>query len=294
MKYQIRHRTFYRYEEAVTLSQNQLRLTPMENSKQTLLSFQLHITPEPDHIWHKTDYFGAKLHGFDLQVSHSMLEVVALSEVLVNTDFNQTFTSSLPWEQVVQQIQNPVSPEQIKASEFILPSPYIKLHTEIKHYMLRFFTNNKPLTACIKDLMQAFYQDFTYESGATSLDTPLTEVLVKRKGVCQDFAHFCISGLRSLGLACRYVSGYLETLPPPGAPKLAGADASHAWCSVYCPNAGWIDFDPTNNLFPTHQHITVAIGRDFADVSPLKGILHGGGRSHLQVAVDVNRELELP
>jgi transglutaminase-like putative cysteine protease len=227
-------------------------------------------------------------------VSHSMLEVIAQSEVEVISDLDHTLLASTPWEQIVHQLQNPSQWEQIKASEFTQPSPYVQLHREVQAYVQQFFPPGRPLLACITDLMSNFHRDFKYETGATTLDTPLTTFLEQRKGVCQDFVHFCISGLRSLGLACRYVSGYLETLPPPGMPKLEGADASHAWCSVFCPDYGWIDFDPTNNIFPTHQHITVAIGRDFADVSPLKGILHGGGHSVLQVAVDVNRELEVP
>jgi len=187
--------------------------------------------------------------------------------------------------------RDPVSPEVVEPYQFCFNSPLIRSSTELADYARKSFNDATPLLEGVQDLNRRIHADFKYDPVATTVATPLDEVLANRRGVCQDFAHLAIACLRSLGLSARYVSGYLRTHSAPGKPRLAGADASHAWFSAYCPGIGWVDFDPTNNLIPAQEHITVAYGRDFSDVSPVTGILVGGG-SH-QVTVGVNVE-ELP
>jgi transglutaminase-like putative cysteine protease len=183
--------------------------------------------------------------------------------------------------------RDPVSPEVVEPYQFIFDSPQVRASFELADYAAQSFPAGTPLLAGARDLTRRIFEDFKYDAKATTVATPLEEVLEKRRGVCQDFAHLGIACLRSLGLPARYVSGYLRTRPPEGKPRLTGADASHAWFAVYCHGTGWVDFDPTNNLQPAEEHITVAYGRDFGDVSPLAGILTGGGKHALKVAVDV-------
>jgi transglutaminase-like putative cysteine protease len=180
-------------------------------------------------------------------------------------------------------------PDILEALTYRYASPMITDSQLLAEYAVPSFLSNRPLIEAASELMQRIYQDFNYEAGVTTIATPLSEVLTSRRGVCQDFAHLGIACVRSMGLAARYVSGYIETLPPPGKEKLVGADASHAWFSVYCGEAGWIDFDPTNNRIPDEQHITVAWGRDFSDVSPIRGVALGGGKHKVLVSVDVAR-----
>jgi transglutaminase-like putative cysteine protease len=181
-------------------------------------------------------------------------------------------------------------PEEIEARLYMLESDFIEFSSEVSAYSALSFSPNRALRDAVEDLMHRIYADYQYDPGFSNIATPLKDVIKHRKGVCQDFAHLAIACLRMQGIAARYVSGYLETLPPPGKQKLVGADASHAWFSVFIPHQGWIDFDPTNAKIPEEQHITVAWGRDYADVAPLKGVIFGGGKKHkLHVAVDVER-----
>ena len=195
--------------------------------------------------------------------------------------------SSPAWDEGARLFCDPVAPEVVEPYQFVFDSPHVRASLELADYALESFSRATPLLAGAQDLTRRIFRDFKFDPRATTVATPLEEVLEKRRGVCQDFAHLGIACLRSLGLPARYVSGYLRTRAPPGREKLVGADASHAWFSLFCPNAGWVDFDPTNNLMPAEEHITVAYGRDFGDVSPFSGILTGGGSHEVQVAVDV-------
>ena len=194
---------------------------------------------------------------------------------------------SLSWEKARDRLRNDRSADVIEATQFTLDSPMIKTDELLAEYAKGSFLPGRPLDEAVHDLMQRIYAEFKYDPEFSTIATPLTEVMKHRSGVCQDFAHLAIGCLRSRGLAARYVSGYIETAPPPGKERLIGADASHAWFSVFHPGFGWLDFDPTNNQLPTDRHITVAWGRDYADVTPLRGVAFGGGKHKLKVAVDV-------
>ncbi len=197
--------------------------------------------------------------------------------------------ASLPWETVRDRQHTDLNLEVLAAREFVLDSPLLAVFPELTAYAAPSFKPGRAVVEAVHDLMQRIHQDFEFKAGVTTLTIPLTEVLQRRRGVCQDFAHLMVGCVRSQGLAARYMSGYIETLPPPGQTKLVGADASHAWGSVFVPDLGWLDFDPTNNLIPREQHITLAWGRDFADITPLKGVLFSAGDHQLKVSVDVSR-----
>ena len=201
-----------------------------------------------------------------------------------NLDFGNTCAYSK------QRLHQSADPECLTAREFLLDSPMIQQHADLAHYAAAFFPDDRPFLSAVMDLTEKIYTDFTYDPGFSDVATPLSDVLKHKRGVCQDFAHFAIGCLRSLGYPARYVSGYLETLPPPGQEKLVGADATHAWFGVFSPGEGWFEFDPTNNKMASEQHITTAWGRDYSDVTPLKGVIFGGGKQHtLSVSVDVQR-----
>jgi len=287
MKYLIIHTTRYRYSEPASLSQNELFLSPRDTAGQRVLDSTLDIEPEPQYFHQRTDYFGNNVIIFMVQHPHNELVVTARSTV-------ESFPAIVPiaqttgaWEEVVTRVKRHQAAEERHAYQFSFPSPLIEIDEAITEYGRLSFTPGRPVLEAALELTQRIYDDFTYDKNATDVDTSVSQVLQKKRGVCQDFAHFCISCLRGLGLAARYVSGYLETLPPPGKPKLIGVDASHAWLSLYIPDIGWVDLDPTNNLIPGHQHITLAWGRDYGDVTPVKGVVMGGGVHTLAVTVDM-------
>jgi transglutaminase-like putative cysteine protease len=262
---------------------------PRNSNWQTCLHSQLWINPIPALMQEKTDFFSNRSHYFTIQTAHKTLTVTAISDVEVNPPQNISLESDT-WENIRNELAIDMSPEGIEARSFILDSPFITTkNQDILEYAVTSFTDARPLLEAVMDLTSRIYNDFTYDPQFTTIATPLSEVLEHRRGVCQDFAHLAIAGIRTMGLAARYVSGYLETLPPPGQPKLRGVDASHAWFSVYVPTVGWVDFDPTNNQTLTEQYITTAWGRDYEDVTPLKGIIFGGGEHQLEVSVDVER-----
>ncbi|WP_440905991.1 transglutaminase family protein [Catenovulum sp. SX2] len=290
MKYTIKHTTTYSYSEPVNLCQNHARLTPISNQYQQCLTTEIVTSPTVDYLQSFIDYFGNRVSVFDIPTQHEVLQVTAISEVeIYNRQQINMLGWQMPWESVVQALANPITPQTLKAAEFTLVSAFTRYQAEMKDYALQSFTPNRPIVEACEDLMARIFSDFQYESGATTISTPLAEVFASKKGVCQDFAHFALACLRSIGLAGRYVSGYIETFPPEGQEKLEGADATHAWFALYVPDVGWVDFDPTNNVLPNDQHITLAVGRDFADVTPLKGIVFGGGMHQLAVAVDMKR-----
>jgi transglutaminase-like putative cysteine protease len=238
-----------------------------------------------------SDLFGNRQASFSIQIPHNKLIVTAISEVeiiSIGSLLNDAFPTS--WEQAADHLKIATEDTDIEARMYILESEFIEFSDEVLEYSNKSFTPGRPLQEAVEDLMRRIYKEFDYVPGFSSIATPLHEVLRHHKGVCQDFAHLAIACLRMKGLAARYVSGYLETIPPKGSQRLVGADASHAWFGVFVPHQGWIDFDPTNAQIPAEQHITAAWGRDYADVAPLKGVIFGGGEKRkLEVSVDVER-----
>jgi transglutaminase-like putative cysteine protease len=287
MNYRITHRTLYEYAAPVTVSHHVTRLEPRAADGQACADFAMEIFPAPALRQERADYFGNRLCFFSIQEVHSKLEIVTQSRVSVASRNNPAAENSPAWERVAELFRDPVSPEVVEPYEFVFDSPQIRASFDLADYARESFSEGTPLLTGAADLTRRIFEDFKYDSKATTVATPLEEVLEKRRGVCQDFAHLGIACLRSLGLPARYVSGYLRTHPPEGQPRLVGADASHAWFSVFCPDAGWVDFDPTNNCLAGEEHITVAHGRDFGDVSPVAGILTGGGAHEVKVSVDV-------
>jgi transglutaminase-like putative cysteine protease len=291
MKYRVTHSTKYNYSENVTLCHNVAHLLPRTTPQQTCRISELKISPLPVAVNEWSDLFGNRQASFSIQLPHTELIVTAISEVEVSSSgslLNDAFPTA--WEQAIDYMQTASDHETIDARMYVLESEFIEFSDEVRNYTDTSFTPGRPLLEAVEDLMHRIYKEFDYVPGFSSIATPLGEVLKHRKGVCQDFAHLAIACLRMQGLAARYVSGYLETIPPAGKPRLVGADASHAWFSVFVPHQGWIDFDPTNAQIPAEQHITVAWGRDYADVAPLKGVIFGGGdKNKLKVSVDVER-----
>lgn len=287
MNYHVTHRTFYEYEAPVSVSHHVARLEPRHTHRQSVERFSLKIFPEPTLRKNRADFFGNRLCFFAIQESHSKLEIITNSRVTVRSALDDSAEPSVSWEKVGAMFKDPVSPEVVEPYQFVFDSPQVQASAELAAYARQSFDSGAPLLASVRDLSRRIFNDFKYVPQVTTIATPLEEVLAKRHGVCQDFAHLGIACLRSLGLPARYVSGYLRTQPPVGSPRLVGADASHAWFSVFCPGAGWVDFDPTNNLQAGEDHIAVAYGRDFGDVSPVAGILTGGGRHEVKVSVDV-------
>ena len=288
MNYRIVHITEYDYSGFVGLCHNEARLKPRNLLNHKCLSSYISIDPPPMDFHERSDFFGNIVSYFSIQQPHEKLTITATSEVSVSPERNIFEVSNTQaWEKVVLRLQGDRSAEIFDALQYTLDSPMAESSAALKLYALESFPAGMPLLRAVENLMQRIFSDFTYDPGFTNIATPLSEVFEHRRGVCQDFAHLAIACLRSLGLAARYVSGYIETLPKEGEEKLVGADASHAWFAVYLPDAGWVDFDPTNNQMPMDRHITVAWGRDFNDVTPLKGVAFGGGQHKLNVSVDV-------
>jgi transglutaminase-like putative cysteine protease len=287
MKYRILHKTDYRYSEPASLSQNELFLLPRQTATQRVLDSRLDIDPEPQYLHRRTDYFGNQVQVFMVQQPHSALTMTAASSVETIRAATPQPAGTPAWETVAQRLAAPGRADELDACQFLFPSPLVTVSPAAAAYARSSFAPGQPVLACALDLIRRINTEYTYDKSATTIDTPVEQVLKNRKGVCQDFAHLAVSCLRALGLAARYVSGYLETLPPPGKSKLVGADASHAWISIFIPDTGWVDLAPTNNLIPGEAHITLAWGRDYGDVTPVKGVVMGGGAHDLSVMVDV-------
>lgn len=290
MKYQVVHKTAYSYSEPASLSQNELFLKPRNTASQTLVSSRIVITPKPQYENERMDYFGNSSRVFMVQQPHNELVMTSVSSVEVALPVNTDPEFTLPWEKAGEILLSDHAPEVLDASQFIFPSPLVTVNKKAVAYGRRSFIPGRPVLSAAIDLMNRIFREFTYDKSATTVDTSVDQVFKNKRGVCQDFAHLFISCLRARGLAARYVSGYLRTLPPPGKPRLVGADASHAWVSVFIPGTGWIDLDPTNNVIPGTSHITVAWGRDYGDVTPVKGVVMGGGVHTLTVMVDVTEQ----
>lgn len=286
MIYRIVHRTAYKYKYPVSVGNHVACLKPRSLPRHRLAQSKLHIEPSPATITERVDYFGNHLCFFTIEEPHDELVVEARSEVIMEQNA-ALWPQSPPWEEAARMLQEAHDPAVLEAFQFRFESPRIRLRPEFASYALESFTGRRPMHEAFLDLTARIHRDFRFESRATNVRTPVEEVFRKRRGVCQDFAHVQVACLRSIGLSARYVSGYLRTYPPPGQPRLVGADASHAWVSAYCPGLGWLDMDPTNNVVPSDGHVTLAWGRDFGDVSPLHGLILGGGVHTLKVAVDL-------
>lgn len=290
--YSVIHETSYRYDSPVSLSRQQLHLTPRDCSWQRCLAHEIVIAPEPTLTLSRLDHFGNLVRQFAIEAPHGALIVRAESRVQV-LPHSSALDASPPWEEVQRALAYKTMPVQLEANSLLFESPCVRVKREFAAYARPCFTPQRPLLEAVQALMNQIHREFEFDPKATTVSTPVLKVLEDKRGVCQDFSHLMLSCLRSLGLAARYVSGYLLTQPPPGKPRLIGADASHAWVSVYCPDVDggkgghWVDFDPTNNLIPDTQHITLAWGRDFGDVSPLRGVILGGDEHELDVAVTV-------
>jgi transglutaminase-like putative cysteine protease len=289
MRFRINHVTRYHYAEAVSLCHSIAHLKPRIQPGQRLLSAQVRVDPWPAVSREHSDFFGNRVSYFSIQQSHRSLDVTSLSEVDVRALPLPDPAASPPWELVLEQLRGRRDELTLESRIFTLPSPYVPLDPLAADYARQSFAPGRPILEATAALMGRIFRDFEYDPHFTTVATPLRDVLKHRKGVCQDFAHLALSCLRGIGLAARYVSGYLETQPPPGQKKLLGADASHAWFGLYLPGTGWVDFDPTNDAIPREQHITAAVGRDFNDVTPLRGVFYGGGEHRVEVAVDVDR-----
>lgn len=289
MDYSVTHRTTYRYGTDVAVSHHLGRLHPRELPWQQVGDFALQVEPAPTALDERIDFYGNPTSYFSIGSPHEKLIVTARSRVRVAAPLLPIATQTPPWEMVRQRCASDVLMPDSAVGEFRFNSPHITRRPAFADYAAPSFPRECPLLQGVCDLTARIYRDFKFDARATTTATPIDEVLVHRRGVCQDFAHLAIACLRSLGLPARYVSGYLETQPPPGRPRLVGADASHAWFSVWCPAHGWIDADPTNNILPGDRHITIAWGRDFSDVSPLRGVVVGGRDHSLGVSVDVAR-----
>ncbi len=288
MNFEISHRTIYRYSAPVAQSHHLLHLQPRPHSRQKVLGYSLLIDPAPASTTDLTDDFGNPASIVTIERDHTQLTILSRARVDVEAPDDFDPADSASWNDVAAHLRANLGAETFGAILYSCPSRYIRPSREIHKFARASFPEGRPLLEAACDLTARIYQNFTYQSGTTDVATPVEEVLRQRKGVCQDFAHLEIACLRTLGLAARYVSGYLLTRPPEGRPKLVGADASHAWISVWAAEMGWVDFDPTNNVTPKEEHIALAFGRDYHDVSPVSGVLLGGGEHEVEVSVDVN------
>jgi transglutaminase-like putative cysteine protease len=287
VQYRVSHVTTYRYDEPVSICHNELRLTPRDRPGQRLLRSQLLIEPPPSALQRDTDYFGNAVTLLTLQEPHDRLTITAMSQVEVSPPSPGGARSASAWEDVVERLRTERSAETLEAYEFAFGSPLASGDEALKRFATESFPAGRPLFEAVRELTARIHAEFTYDPEATTVSTPVARVLRERRGVCQDFAHLEIAALRSLGVAARYVSGYIRTIAVPGQERVVGADASHAWLGVYEPGRGWVDFDPTNDVVANGSHVTLAWGRDYADVPPVKGVVLGGGEHTMDVAVDV-------
>lgn len=291
MNYRITHRTEYAYAEPVTISHHAARLQPRRQSGQAVADFSLDIRPEPAVCTARRDFFGNDVCVFSVQALHRRLSITASARVALEPGLPPAADQSPAWDTVAARLRALVAgADEVEAQQYVFDSPQVICSAELAAYAAPSFPPGRALLAGVRELTARIHADFTYEPGATTVATPVAEVLESRRGVCQDFTHLALGALRSLGLPARYVSGYLHTRRAAAGPGLIGADATHAWFAVFCPGYGWVDFDPTNDLMPGHEHITLAVGRDFQDISPVAGIIVGGGRHEVQVSVDVAPE----
>jgi transglutaminase-like putative cysteine protease len=291
MRYRITHLTAYHYEAEVSVSHHLLHLQPRPLPHQRILELDIEVQPEPTSRASRTDHFGNHAEVMTIEGAHRRLEITAHSLVEIDPAPCREGWTSPAWESVVEACSAQEWSEAVEAGEFRFDSPHVRRNNPATVFARRSFPAGRSWLEAVTDLCGRIHREFEFDPRATTLSTPVEEVLAGRKGVCQDFAHLMLSCLRSLGLPARYVSGYIETLPPPGKARLVGADATHAWVSAFCPGLGWLDFDPTNGIVPGERHVTVAWGRDYSDVSPVRGVLVGSGSHSLKVSVDVEPQV---
>jgi transglutaminase-like putative cysteine protease len=284
----VSHRTTFRYSQSVSISHHLLHLRPRATPQQVLVRHSLIVQPPPTVSRNSTDYFGNSTAYITIEESHSELSIVARSTVSVTEPPPVDPLSTMPWDEATRRLAGSGEPDDLTAYQFAFDSPQVAATDAVRDYAAPSFEAGRPILDAALDLMRRIHADFTYAGGVTDVWTPVDTVLEQRKGVCQDFAHLQIACLRAFGVPARYVSGYILTHPPPGQVRLVGADASHAWVSVWVPGRGWFDLDPTNDKQVAEEHVTVAWGRDYADVSPINGLVVGGGRHAIDVAVDVS------
>lgn len=296
VRYHIRHDTLYRYDQTVGESHQLLRLAPRTLPWQQCIAHRIEVSPEPSQWRDFTDSFGNRVRALHFEADHDLLSVRSESWVELQARPMPALDASAPWESVRDALRYEAGKRMddttLGATAFLFESTDVRIKRDFADYARASFEPGRPLLAAVNGLMSRIFDEFTFDPGATEISTPVTEVFATRRGVCQDFAHFMISCLRSMGVSARYVSGYLLTRPPPGRKRLIGADATHAWVSVFLPGHGWIDFDPTNAVRPDLEHITIGWGRDFSDISPMRGVLLGGGGHEPEIAVTVVPEEE--
>lgn len=283
--YRVIHVTRYDYSEPVSLCYNEVRLRPRDTTWQKTISHALGVTPATDNTSSRSDYYGNTVHRFSINSAHRELVVTSTARLDVQSRDAPVVGESPPWEEAHAGIRDHQSGEQLEAFEFCYESPLVRLGQPFREFAEQSFTPGRPLLEAALDLNHRIFTTFDYDPAATTVSTPVQEVLREKKGVCQDFAHLMLAAVRSLGLSARYVSGYLR--PRPG---VVGDQASHAWISVFCPKFGWTDFDPTNDVIPTDGHFTLAWGRDYGDVAPVKGVILGGGEHSIDVSVRITSE----
>lgn len=286
-RYKVIHTTTYAYGETVPVCNNQVCLTPRDGPHQSCLYHRLRISPTPSASSRRTDYFGNQVEYFSIDEGHQRLSLTAVSRVEVRPREPTNPAESTPWESVRETLRRDLGPWGIDAIQYTFDPPELERFGELAEYAAASFPPGRPVLEAVLDLSSRIHRDFCYVPQTTTVHTPLAEVFRMRRGVCQDFAHVQLACLRAMGLAARYVSGYLRTVPAPGQARMVGADASHAWVGVYCGRLGWVDVDPTNDLLVGADHITLAWGRCYTDVCPIKGVVIGGGLHSMSVAVDV-------
>jgi len=287
MTFRATHVTTYTYSDPVSICHNEVHLHPRGTARQSVQRSELKVDPTPNYVHGHKDYFGNSVSYFAIHGAHNRLVVTSESIVDVHPYEPPSAESTPAWEVVRDEVSIHEAPETLDAFEYVFESPYVKTGVAFAEFALTSFTEGRSFLEATLDLCHRIYNEFKYDQTATSISTPAEEVLLARHGVCQDFAHVMIACMRSLGLPARYVSGYLRS-----GPKMVGAEASHAWVSAYCSGFGWLDFDPTNDVMPSGSHLTVAWGRDYGDVSPVKGVAIGGGEQTIRVSVGVVPTLE--
>ncbi|HVM87163.1 MAG TPA: transglutaminase family protein [Puia sp.] len=289
MLYNIKHNTTYFYNESVPLCHNLAMITPRNTNNQSCRSFSLDISPIPEILEEYNDFFGNKVYYFVIEQEHKTLSVTANS-IVENKKIHKEklIPATQSWEEV-HEIMQTSNGNLVDEKQYSIPTEITMPDDLIRKYASQSFTPGRSLFEAISELMYRIYTDFKYSSGFTTVSTPLSTVMKEHKGVCQDFAHLGISCLHAMGLSAKYVSGYLETIPAAGEKKLTGADASHAWFSVFIPEMGWVEFDPTNNKIPDEQYIVIGWGRNYFDIIPLRGVITSSNHHQLSVSVDVQR-----
>lgn len=287
MMFNISHRSSYRYATPVAQSQHVVHLAPRQFDRQSVVRHNLLIDPAPAARTDILDYFGNQASILVIEDEHREFVVHARSTVEVRAPMPVNLGASVAWEQVVAGAGLADGARDLAVLQYACASRHTRIVPDVVDYARPSFPVGRPVLEGAWELTQRIFADFTFDPTATDISTPISEVLKARRGVCQDFAHLSLSCMRALGLPARYVSGYMLTRPPPGKPKLVGADASHAWLSVWAPGTGWLDLDPTNGMIARDEHIVVAYGRDYDDVSPISGVLLGGSGQTMTVAVDV-------